>query len=108
MHVRGETQHAHVPPRPGPNQHRQPPPPRRVIFFFTFATALSVGTGGLDAGKKAGSVLKTKIWSTMLGCWRVWPVANLINFAFVPANLRVLFMNVIGLGWNIYLSTAVN
>lgn len=78
------------------------------MFLFTLATALTTGSGPLQAGGEAGSKLKNSLWSTLLVCWRIWPVANMINFAFVPAKLRVLFMNFVGLGWNIYLSAAVN
>ncbi|CAM9643416.1 unnamed protein product, partial [Hapterophycus canaliculatus] len=78
------------------------------MFLFAFATALTTGSGAVAAGKKAGSMLRSNIVGTMIVCWKLWPVANLINFAFVPAKLRVLFMNFVGLGWNIYLSAAVN
>ncbi|CAM9970554.1 unnamed protein product [Pylaiella littoralis] len=78
------------------------------MFLFTLATALTTGSGALEAGSQAGAKLKNNLWGTLLVCWRIWPVANTINFAFVPAKLRVLFMNFVGLGWNIYLSAAVN
>ena len=35
--------------------------------------------------------------------WRVWPLAALINFAFVPLNFRVLFINVVALCWSTFL-----
>jgi len=35
---------------------------------------------------------------------RVWPIANFINFYFVPGQFRVLFGNLISFGWNAYLS----
>ncbi|CAN0391400.1 unnamed protein product, partial [Laminaria digitata] len=78
------------------------------MFLFTFATAVCTGTQGVQASRKSLDMVRGSIWSTLLVCWKIWPVANLINFAFVPANLRVLFMNFVGLGWNIYLSAAVN
>lgn len=62
----------------------------------------------MQSGRQAGGMVRENIWGTMKVCWKLWPVANLLNFAFVPASLRVLFMNFIGLGWNIYLSAAVN
>jgi protein Mpv17 len=34
----------------------------------------------------------------------VWPFVNIINFKFVPIPYRLLFINVIGVGWNSYLS----
>lgn len=78
------------------------------MFFFTLVTALTSGAAAASAARKAGSMVRDNLWSTMVVCWKLWPVANLINFAFVPPNLRVLFMNFIGLGWNIFLSAAVN
>ena len=78
------------------------------MFLFTLATALCTGTPGVQAARKSLAMVRANIWATLLVCWKLWPVANLLNFAFVPANLRVLFMNFVGLGWNIYLSAAVN
>lgn len=40
--------------------------------------------------------------------WRVWTVAQAINFAFVPLDYRVLFGNIIALWWNIYLSMSAS
>lgn len=37
--------------------------------------------------------------------YRVFPLANFINFAFVPEQLRVLYCNIISVFWNIYLFT---
>lgn len=78
------------------------------MFLFALFTAIASGTGVTASVRKAGSMVRDSIWGTLLVCWKLWPVANLINFAFVPANLRVLFMNFVGLGWNIFLSSAVN
>eukprot|EP00752_Nemacystus_decipiens_P014597 g12999.t1 len=79
-----------------------------IIFLVPFLNAVTAGAGPFGAVKKAGELLKEGILPTMLVCWKIWPIANMINFAFVPAKLRVLFMNFVGLGWNIYLSAAVN
>ncbi|CAO2658123.1 Nn.00g073830.m01.CDS01 [Neocucurbitaria sp. VM-36] len=34
----------------------------------------------------------------------VWPWVQFVNFKYVPADLRVLVVNVVSLGWNCYLS----
>ncbi|KAI8898165.1 hypothetical protein BC833DRAFT_526192 [Globomyces pollinis-pini] len=38
----------------------------------------------------------------------VWPFANMINFKFVPVPYRLAYTNLVGIGWNSYLSYAVN
>jgi len=34
----------------------------------------------------------------------IWPVANVVNFAYVPLHGRLLYLNMIGVGWNAFLS----
>jgi hypothetical protein len=35
-------------------------------------------------------------------CAQIWPLVSLINFAWVPPNLQVLFGNVISIFWTAY------
>ena len=35
---------------------------------------------------------------------RVWTPVQFINFSYVPLQFRVLFANVVALGWNAYLA----
>jgi hypothetical protein len=44
-----------------------------------------------------------KYWQILFVNWRVWPIVNIINFRFVPVHLRVLFTNIVGYFWGIYL-----
>jgi protein Mpv17 len=39
--------------------------------------------------------------------YRVYPLCNAINFAFVPEQLRVLYSNTVSAFWNIYLCTII-
>ena len=34
----------------------------------------------------------------------IWPAVQLVNFRFVPLQHRLMFVNVIAIGWNSYLS----
>ncbi|KAK8075231.1 hypothetical protein PG997_009894 [Apiospora hydei] len=36
--------------------------------------------------------------------YMLWPFVQLVNFKFVPLHHRVLFVNVISIGWNCFLS----
>ncbi|KAF4507490.1 hypothetical protein G6O67_003982 [Ophiocordyceps sinensis] len=43
-------------------------------------------------------------WPALQTNWMVWPFVQMINFTFLPLQHRVLFANVISIGWNCYLS----
>ena len=41
----------------------------------------------------SGQVLKDKWLKTLLFGYTVWPAAHVVNFRFVPSELRVLYIN---------------
>ena len=43
-------------------------------------------------------------WEVLKTNWKVWPVVQCLNFSIVPLQYRLLFVNVVALGWNAYLS----
>ncbi|TQV98485.1 hypothetical protein V2A60_007777 [Cordyceps javanica] len=55
-------------------------------------------------GNSAKERLEKTWWPALRTNWMVWPFVQTINFAFLPLQYRVLFANVISIGWNSYLS----
>lgn len=43
--------------------------------------------------------LRTSFPAACVDGWKVWPLATLLQFNFVPINLRPLFMNALGMLW---------
>jgi hypothetical protein len=42
--------------------------------------------------------VRSKFWGVMKANWAVWPLANLINFALIPPEQRILYVNVLAVG----------
>eukprot|EP01135_Chromosphaera_perkinsii_P001638 Nk52_evm15s208 gene=Nk52_evmTU15s208 len=58
--------------------------------------------------KDALAEFRLKFWDTWMMDWKVWPAAQTINFYLVPRPYRVLFVNVMTLLMDIYLSGMKN
>ena len=48
--------------------------------------------------------LKADLKTAVMGSWAVWVPAHTINFAFVPPSQRLLYINSIQIGYNVFLS----
>ncbi|KAB0792634.1 hypothetical protein PPYR_14593 [Photinus pyralis] len=48
--------------------------------------------------------LKKKLWRLYVAEWVLWPPAQAVNFYFVPPKYRLLYDNVISLGYDVYTS----
>ena len=54
------------------------------------------------------SLLSQEYVNLLLGFYKLWPCAQLINFYFVPLNLRVSYTNMVSIVWNSYVGYVAN
>eukprot|EP00741_Cyanophora_paradoxa_P000388 tig00000404_g379.t1 len=78
----------------------------QLVFAPIFTAAIFTVIGLLE-GKSLGDC-KEKLdrdwWTALKANWKVWPLAQLINMKFVPQQFNVLFVNLVAVGWNAYIS----
>lgn len=36
--------------------------------------------------------------------YKMWPIASIISFTFIPVRRRIVFLSFVGLLWGIYMS----
>ncbi len=48
---------------------------------------------------------ETSYWEALRACLKLWPIVQLVNFSLVPLQFRVVFVNLVALGWTAFLST---
>jgi protein Mpv17 len=68
-------------------------------MFFGYLNVME-GKSFDDYTKKLKADLKTAV----MGSWAVWVPAHTINFAFIPPSQRLLYINTIQIGYNVFLS----
>lgn len=64
-------------------------------------------TMGILENKKQTEVweeIKQKAWKLYAAEWMVWPVAQFVNFYWLPTKYRVFYDNFISLGYDVYTS----
>ena len=47
---------------------------------------------------------RSDLMTAVTGSWVVWVPAHTVNFAFIPPSQRLLYINTIQIGYNIFLS----
>jgi peroxisomal membrane protein 2 len=74
-----------------------------TVLIFAFLGTLE--------GKDSASIrrqLDDNYKDTIIANWKLWVPATIINIAFVPPLLRVLYLNIVFFFWSIYLSLVLN
>ncbi|CAG5051245.1 unnamed protein product [Parnassius apollo] len=78
------------------------------IIFAPIMQAFSLYTLSRFEGKNHKAALKQlfALYSKVLEAnWKWLTLFQIINLAFIPPMLRVLFMNIVGFGWAMFLAT---
>ncbi|EGF77271.1 hypothetical protein BATDEDRAFT_14086 [Batrachochytrium dendrobatidis JAM81] len=78
----------------------------QLLFAPTFIGIFFAATGIME--NRTMDEIKAKLVKgypdALIGNYQLWPAVQLINFYVVPVHHQALFVNVIALGWNTYLS----
>mmetsp|Transcript_58497 Transcript_58497/g.143090 ORF Transcript_58497/g.143090 Transcript_58497/m.143090 type:complete len:244 (+) Transcript_58497:171-902(+) len=72
------------------------------LFMTVFFTYLGLVNG--DSVSTIGSKIKNDLLSACQGSWKLWPLVHTVNFAVVPSKYRLLFINGVQVGFNMFLS----
>ena len=75
--------------------------PLQNLAFMSFI-ALAVEGRSLAALRRR---VRENFWGVQLNGWKVWPLAALVNYRYVPVPFRAAFANLVALCWSIFLIT---
>ena len=88
---------------------------KRMIYDQTihagFFTLVFYYYMGIMKGRKYNEIkeeIRIKFYPTMIDNWKVWPLAMLINYKYIPLMYSLLYTNIIGIFWLTYMSYLQN
>ncbi|THW29929.1 hypothetical protein D6D23_00554 [Aureobasidium pullulans] len=62
---------------------------------------------GIMKGRSPGEIgtaLRTDTFPIIYASYKIWPLASIVNFAFIPVEKRIVFLSAVGLVWGVFLS----
>lgn len=77
------------------------------LLMAPIGLAMFLTSMGLMEGRDAQHIrgkFKDLYGQAIIANWQVWPLAQLINFRFMPLPYRVPFQSTCGVFWTLYLS----
>ncbi|TDL28748.1 hypothetical protein BD410DRAFT_760321 [Rickenella mellea] len=77
------------------------------LVMAPIGLVLFLGSMGVMEGRDARHIQQKYIdlfEPAIRANWKVWPLAQFINFRFMPLPYRVPFQSTLGIFWNLYLS----
>ena len=74
------------------------------LAFAPVMIGVFLGSMATMEGASAQERLEKTWWTALKTNWIIWPAVQMVNFTFTPLQHRVLFANIISIGWNCYLS----
>ncbi|CEI68440.1 hypothetical protein FVEN_g5401 [Fusarium venenatum] len=70
----------------------------------TIAFLIIMGLLKGQGGSQIWSNIKTETIPIIVAGYKIWPIASIISFTFIPVHRRIVFLSFIGLLWGIYMS----
>ena len=78
------------------------------LYFYVYECLESLVRWTTPSLSRAHSKCLEQIKDVILMQYRLYPLANIINFGYVPEQLRTLFSNTVSVFWNIYLCSVIS
>lgn len=71
------------------------------LYLLIYLTILAALRG--DRLQEINSRIKRDMYPALMDSYKVWPLAQTINFYLLPLKFRIIFINAIALFWNMYI-----
>ncbi|KAF8499453.1 hypothetical protein JB92DRAFT_2579013, partial [Gautieria morchelliformis] len=77
------------------------------LIMAPLGLVVFLGSMGIMEGRTSQEIKQkyTELYaSALLANWSIWPIAQLVNFRYMPLAYRVPFQSTCGIVWTLYLS----